>query len=464
MKINLWSMLKETFHDWSEDKAARLAASMSYYTLFSLAPLLVIAIAIAGFFFSQAQAENQIVTQIGGLVGPTAATAIQGMIGNTRQNGSDVIATIIGVVLLLVGASGVFGSLQDALNTIWGVRQDPKSGVRATLINRIFSFAMVLGIGFLLLVSLVISAALTAVGAFFQNALPAAGSASLIQGLNFVVSFAVITLLFALIYKVLPDVHIAWRNVWVGAAFTALLFTIGKSLIGLYLGRSSVTSVYGAAGSLVVILLWVYYSALILFFGAEFTQVFARALGSAVRPTRGAVWMTPEDLANQGIPRTHPRRAGAQPALDRAPAPASAYAGGLVPAMAVAGAGQGNREIDLSSDPAGGQMTAPGRPTMPGPLRILTGVLGALVAVIGVSGILFARSRGKPDQRLIRQGKALQAEAQRLLDEAGQVRTQALQMHTTTSRLDTLGARLRRQAGKIRDTGQKAIQRGRKSG
>jgi membrane protein len=459
---NLWTLLKDTFHDWSEDKAARLAAALSYYTLFSLAPLLVIAIAIAGFFFSRQQAENQIVTQIGGLVGPSAASAIQGMIGSSRQNSSNVIATIVGVALLLVGASGVFGSLQDALNTIWEVRQDPKSGVRATLINRIFSFAMVLGIGFLLLVSLIISAALTAVGAFFQNQLPAAGSGLLFGALNFVVSFVVITLLFALIFKILPDVSISWRDVWIGAAFTALLFTIGKSLIGIYLGRSSVTSVYGAAGSLVVILLWVYYSALILFFGVEFTQVFTHVQGREVRPIRGAVWMTPADLANQGISRSRPRHAGAQPVPRRAPSPAAGYAAGLIPAMAVAGAGQGDREIDLSTYQADPQSAASDRPEMPGPVRVLTGVLGSLAAAIGVSALLFTRSRGRPDQRLIREGKALQEKAQRLLEEAGQVRTQARQMHTSTSRLDSLVPRLRKQGQKVREAGQKAIERGKR--
>ncbi|HEX9013610.1 MAG TPA: YihY/virulence factor BrkB family protein, partial [Anaerolineaceae bacterium] len=213
---NFWQLLKETYHQWSEDKAARLAAAMSYYTLFSLAPLLVLAIAIAGYFFTQQTAENQIMSQVTNLAGPTAAEAMRGMIQNTHQGGANVVASILGLVLLLVGASGVFGSLQDALNTIWQVKMDPRIGVRAVILNRLFSFAMVLAIGFLLLVSLVVSAALTAVGTFFQNQLPAGTTSTLFQVFNIVISLVVITLLFAMIYRVVPDAEIDWKDVGVG--------------------------------------------------------------------------------------------------------------------------------------------------------------------------------------------------------------------------------------------------------
>ncbi len=457
-RTSVWTLLKDTFRAWNEDKATRLASSTAYYTLFSLAPLLVIAIAIAGFFFSQQTAQQQIVNQITALAGPKVASSIQGMISSSQRNNSDVIATIVGVMLLLLGASGVFSSLQDSLNTIWEVKPDPHRGIRSTIFNRIFSFAMVLVIGFLLLVSLIASWALSFIGVFFQSLLPAGAGGVLVQVTNLVVSFAVITLLFALIYKVLPDVHVNWRNIWIGAAFTALLFVIGKELIGLYLSRSSATSVYGAAGSLVVILLWVYYSAMILYFGAEFTQVHAHAAGGEIEPKRGAVWMTAGDLADQGIPRERPR---GQPAAR----PAPSYPSELVPAMAVAGAGQGKevpgaahreQEIRLPSYNSYPQNVDLGLPPMPAPLRALTAVLGALVATVGVTGVLFARSRPRRiDARLAEQRKQLQEEARRLMEEAGKVRAQAHQMHSTTSRLDDVEDRLRDESAKLRRASEK---------
>jgi membrane protein len=463
---SVWTLLKDTFHAWNEDKATRLASSTAYYTLFSLAPLLVIAIAIAGFFFTQQTAQQQIINQISSLAGSKVASSIQGMISNSQKNNSDVIATIIGVVLLLLGASGVFSSLQDSLNTIWEVKPDPHRGIRSTIFNRVFSFAMVLVIGFLLLVSLIASWALSFIGVFFQNLLPAGAGGLVVQLINLVVSFAVITLLFALIYKVLPDVRVNWRNIWIGAAFTAVLFVIGKELIGLYLSRSSVTSVYGAAGSGVVILLWVYYSAMILYFGAEFTQVHAHADGGVIEPKRGAVWMTAKDLADQGIPRERPR--GRQPVARPATGaarPEPAYPSGLVPAMAVAGAGQGEQvsgtghpvdEVRLPSYNTYPQNAGPVLPPMPLPMRALTAVLGALVATVGVTGVLFARSNSRRvDARLAEQRKQMQEEARRLMEEAGKVRAQAHQMHTTTGRLDDVEDRLRDQSTKLRRASQK---------
>jgi membrane protein len=466
-RTSVWTLLKDTFHAWSEDKATRLASSTAYYTLFSLAPLLVIAIAIAGFFFTQQTAQQQIVNQISSLAGSKVASSIQGMISSSQKNNSDVIATIIGVVLLLLGASGVFSSLQDSLNTIWEVKPDPHRGIRSTIFNRIFSFAMVLVIGFLLLVSLIASWALSFIGVFFQNMLPAGAGGLVVQLINLVVSFAVITLLFALIYKVLPDVSVSWRNIWIGAAFTSVLFVIGKELIGLYLSRSSVTSVYGAAGSGVVILLWVYYSAMILYFGAEFTQVHAHADGGVIEPKRGAVWMTAGDLANQGISREHPR--GQQPAARPAPAPRGqsvpTHAAGLVPAMAVAGRGQGEEvtgtgrpadEIRLPSYNTYPQNAGPVLPPMPLPVRVLTGVLGGLVATVGVTGVLFARSRPRRvDARLAEQRKQMQEEARRLMEEAGRVRAQSHQMHSATGKLDDVEDRLRDQSDKLRRASQK---------
>jgi membrane protein len=297
----LFALLKETFKEWQEDKVTRLAAALAYFTIFSLAPLLIVVIAIAGAVFGHEAATGQLVREIRGLVGTDGARVIEDMIQNAATPGSGgTLATIIGVVTLILGASGVFGQLQDALNTIWGVMPKPGLGIKETIKNRILSFALVLGIGFLLLVSLVLSAGLSAVDEFLNNQFP--GGGLLLQILNFVISYAVITLMFATMYRFLPDVKIAWRDVWVGAAVTAALFTIGKFLIGLYLGNSSTASVYGAAGSLVVLLIWIFYSAQIMLFGAEFTQVYATRYGSHLEPADNAIPITMDARARQGIP------------------------------------------------------------------------------------------------------------------------------------------------------------------
>lgn len=298
----VWGLLKDTLSDWSEDKAPRLAAALAYYTVFALAPLMLIAIAVAGLFFGREAATNQIGQQVSGLLGPTAGEAINAMIQAASANkGTGIVASIIGVATLLFAASGVFGQLQDALDTIWEVQPKPGLGIAATIKKRFFSFGMVLGVGFLLLVSLVISAALGAMGKVVAG--DEFGQTLIWKLVNFVVSFGVTTLLFALIFKVLPDAKIQWSDVWIGALATALLFTLGKALIGWYLGRPGTTSTYGAAGSFVALLLWVYYSAQILFLGAEFTQVYAREYGSKIQPDEDAVAVTEEARAQQGIPR-----------------------------------------------------------------------------------------------------------------------------------------------------------------
>jgi len=280
-------MLKETFNQWSEDKPFQLAASLAYYTLFSLAPLLLIAITIAGLVFGREATQQQIINTFGGLVGPQGAQAIQGMLQGASQPKSGVLGTILGLVTLLIGAGGVVGQLQDSLNTIWGVAPKPGRGLLGMVQDRFVSLGMVLGVGFLLLVSLVVSTVLSAAIHFMSGVLP--GGEALWHIVELVVSFGFVTLLFALIYKVLPAVAIAWRDVWVGAGMTALLFMVGKLLIGLYLGRSGIGSAYGAAGSLVLVLVWVYYSGLIFFFGAEFTQVYANTYGTGVKPGKGAM-------------------------------------------------------------------------------------------------------------------------------------------------------------------------------
>lgn len=296
-----FEVLKQTIKEYGEDKLSRLAAALAYFTIFSIAPVLVIIISVAGLILGQQAVQNEIAGQIEGLVGSEAAIMIQDMIASASDTGSSTIATIVGVALLLFGATGLFAQLQDSLNTIWEIKPAPESGIKKFITKRIFSFTMILGIAFLLLVSLVISAALAAVTRYFEGLLP--GSDVLWQVLNYVITFGVITLLFAMIYKILPDAKIAWSDVWLGAAVTAFLFMIGQFAIGLYLGRSSVSSSYGAAGSLVVILLWVYYSAQILFIGAEFTQVYAKIYGSGIVPEEGAIKMTEEDRIHQGLGR-----------------------------------------------------------------------------------------------------------------------------------------------------------------
>ena len=276
----IWSLLGETCVTWYEDRAPRLGAALAYYTVFALAPGLILIIALAGLFLGKEAAQGQIISQVQDLAGEAGAQAVRAAIESARNAEGSLLASSLGAVTLLFGLWGVFGELQDALNTIWGVRARSGRGVVGVIRERFWSFTMVVGIGFLLLVSLAASAWLAAVGKFFSRLLPL--PTVMMETTNALLSFVVITFMFAVIYKLLPDVKIAWGNVWTGAAVTAVLFTIGKTLIGLYLGRSTVASVYGAAGSLIVILLWVYYSAQIVFFGAEFTKVYSRRFAGVV--------------------------------------------------------------------------------------------------------------------------------------------------------------------------------------
>ncbi len=274
----IWQLMRTTVSEWMKDNAARLAAALAYYTVFSLAPLLIIAIAVAGLAFGREAAEGQIVTQLRSLLGQDGSELVQSMLKNASKPEAGILATIVGVITLLFGATGVFGELQNALNIVWDVKPKPIKGIWMFLRTRFLSLTLVLGIGFLLLVSLVISATLAGVSTFIKGYV--GDMAVIAQILNVVIGIGVTTLLFAMIYKVLPDLFIPWRDVWIGAAITAILFSIGRLLIGLYLGNSSIGSTYGAAGSVVVLLVWVYYSAQILFLGAEFTKVYAMTHGS----------------------------------------------------------------------------------------------------------------------------------------------------------------------------------------
>lgn len=291
-------LFKETFTDFNQDRAPRLSAALSFYAIFSMAPLLVVVMGIIGLFYSDS--STLIKNQLHQLLTPDAAKLIDEMLQNASQNkGGGIMATIIGTVTLLLGAGGLFGQLQDALNTIWEVQPKPGQGFMAMIKNRFLSFTMVLGTGFILLVSLFLTTLISGAGEYVQQnyGVPPAVQ----QVINFVVGFALITGLFALIYKVLPDAEIGWRDVWIGAAVTSLLFGIGKFALGWYLGRSSVGSPYGAAGSLAVLLLWINYAAQILFFGAEFTQVYAKKYGSKIVPSPNAEPVTAEDRAQQGL-------------------------------------------------------------------------------------------------------------------------------------------------------------------
>ncbi len=297
-------LFQETFREWREDSATRLAAALAYYTTFSLAPLLVLVIAIAGLLGGHEAAQNQTMAQVEDLLGAEGREFVQGMIESASKPVTGLVATAIGAVTLLFGALGVFGELQNSLNTIWEVKPKPArgflDGIKRFIVDRLLSFTLVLGIGFLLLASLVISAALSALGEYIGARWPLADF--WLELINFVISFAVVTFLFAMIFKFLPEVDIAWKDVWLGAMVTSALFSLGKFLIGFYLGRSEVGNTFGGAGSLAILLIWIYYSAQILFFGAEFTQVYANKYGSKIVPDPDMVKITEQERAEKGIP------------------------------------------------------------------------------------------------------------------------------------------------------------------
>jgi membrane protein len=277
------ALLKETVFAWYADRGPRLGAALAFYTLFSLAPLLIIIMAIAALAFGEEVAHAQVVQQIEGLIGMEGAKAIQSMIENASKPSSGITATFIGLATLLFGATIVFSELQDALNTIWKIPSRPERGMVIGLVrDRFLSFVMVLAIGFVLLLAMLANTALATIAQIFREALPS--QTYFLRAANSLLFLVIITLLFAMIYKVLPDTDIVWGDVLIGAVVTALLFAIGKFLIGLYLVYSSVTSAYGAAGSLVVVLVWVYYSAQIFYFGAEFTKVYATRSGHKIMP------------------------------------------------------------------------------------------------------------------------------------------------------------------------------------
>ena len=314
--IRSWGPLfAQSFNDWMEDRALRFSAALAYYSIFAMAPLVIIAISVAGLIFGDEAARGQVYQQLEWLLGPKGAAEIQSLIQASSDPHKSVLATAIGVITLLIGASGVFGQLKDALNSIWGVRLKPGGGIMSSLREYLLSFSMVVGVGFLLIISLLLSAVLQAMNSFMTGYLPIP---SFVVPLTALASFVILVALFALIFKILPDVEIGWEDVWIGAGVTAILFTVGKFLIGLYLGTSSVASSFGAAGALILVLVWVYYSTTIFLLGAEFTKTYARRFGSGICPAHNACFVSERMRSEQGLARkeeavpAEPDRRGAE--------------------------------------------------------------------------------------------------------------------------------------------------------
>jgi membrane protein len=297
---NSFGLFKQTFSEWLEDKAPQLGAALAYYTVFSLAPLVLVLLAIVGLIFRNdpGGAWNKITEQMSYFLDKSAVEVVQNIAQKAAQPNKSLLATIIGILLALFGASGVFGQLQDALNIIWGVKAKPGGGIWGFLRSRFLSFAMVGGVCFLLLVSLTLESVLKGFSHYIQGALP--GGIVIAMAAYWIFDLAVIILLFAIIFKFLPDAKIQWRDVWIGAAMTAVFFAIGKWALGLYLGSGSAASAYGAASSLITLLLWVYYSSQILLFGAEFTQVYASQAGRGIAPDEYAIRVETKEVKPRG--------------------------------------------------------------------------------------------------------------------------------------------------------------------
>ncbi|MDM0029688.1 YihY/virulence factor BrkB family protein [Variovorax saccharolyticus] len=329
---HLFELCRKAVMTWVDDYAPSMGAAISYYTIFSLAPLLVIVIAVAGAVFGRDAVQDQIVGQIGGLVGDEGASAVQAMLRAASDTDKGLIAGIISFGVLLLGATTVFAELQSALDRIWQVPEKEKpSGIWAVVRARVLSFGLILGLAFLLMVSLLVSAGLSAFDGWFGGLLP--GWEVLLQGVNILISFAILTLLFAMIFKLMPSTPIAWRDVWIGAAVTAVLFEVGKLLIGLYLGKSGVTESFAAAGSLVVLVAWVYYAAQIFLLGAEFTKVYADEHGSLAPAS-----------AREGKPVSSERSGGEPPQGTRSGVPLGAQ--DVPDYSAIARTAETQREID----------------------------------------------------------------------------------------------------------------------
>ncbi|TDE28753.1 MULTISPECIES: YihY/virulence factor BrkB family protein [Flavobacterium] len=283
-----WNLLKSTYNEFDEDNAIKLSASLSYYTIFSLPPLLIIIMSICGFFFGREAVAGRFYVQINEMVGNEAAIQIQETITNIELSDSITFATIFGGIMLLIGASGVFAEIQSSINFIWGLKAKPNKGIMKFIKNRLMSFSMIASVGFLLLVSLMVNTVMDVINSRLVLYFPDT-TVYLFYILNLLIVFSTTTMLFSIIFKTLPDGYIAWKDALIGSSFTSFFFMFGKFAIGFYLGSSTVATVYGAAGSIIIILIWVYYSAIILYFGAEFTKVYANAHGNKIIPNAYAV-------------------------------------------------------------------------------------------------------------------------------------------------------------------------------
>jgi membrane protein len=296
-----WKVFKNSFSGFLNDNAIKLSASLSYYTIFSLPPLVLIITSYMGYFFGREAIQGKVYGQISGLVGSTAALEIQNIIKNIHLSNDTYLATIIGIIMLVIGATGVFIEIQDSINTIWGIKVKPKKGFLKLIMNRLISLSMIAAIGFLLLVSLLVNTVLDVVSTRLQNYFTTL-TVSFFYVVNIALVFCVITALFTIIFKVLPDGKVKLRDAIKGASFTAVLFMAGKFAISYYLGMSSVTTVYGAAGSVILLILWVYYSSIILFFGAEFTKIYAINYGGKIIPNDYAVRVIVKEVEKSGPP------------------------------------------------------------------------------------------------------------------------------------------------------------------
>ena len=305
-----WLILKQTFSDFMDDKVLKLSAALSYYTIFSIAPMLIVIITLCEVFLGKEAIEGSIYGQINTLVGNEAALQIQQMIKNAALSGDSTWATAVGIITLIIGATSVFGEIQDSINFIWQLKAKPKNGLLKIVINRLLSFSMVISLGFILLVSLALNGLIELFSNQLARLFPEV-TVILLYVINLALTFGVIALLFGIIFKVLPDARVKWKHVIAGAITTAILFMIGKFAIGFYLGASKVGSAYGAAGSIVIILLWVYYSAIILYFGAEFTQVYVQFHGEQIRPNEYAVFVKEVPVeSTDGIPPSEKTHSG----------------------------------------------------------------------------------------------------------------------------------------------------------
>lgn len=303
----VWASLKESFKGFSDHKVTKLSASLAYFTTFSIGPLLIVLIFIAGKVLGEEAAQGSVFNQIKGFIGANGADQIQTIIKNAAINGKSGMPAVIGIVTLLIGATTVFGEMQDSINSIWGVKAKPKAGIMKLVMTRLLSFGMIASLGFLLLVSLAVTALVEAIGNRLKEVFPDV-AVVLLYIINLIITFGVITALFAIIFKVLPDIRIKWKEIWPGAIATAILFMIGKFLISVYISKSNIGSTYGAAGSLVILIVWIYYSSIILYFGAEFTRSYALQKGVHIVPTEYAVWEDKPAIAGAKSPSETQRK------------------------------------------------------------------------------------------------------------------------------------------------------------